>query len=44
MPRRAWRRNAAEKLIIEKPDPVYPPFAKQTKTQGTVKIDITVQP
>ncbi len=34
--------EVAERLIIEKPDPVYPPLAKQTKTQGTVEIDITV--
>ncbi|MBZ5579771.1 MAG: TonB family protein [Acidobacteriia bacterium] len=32
----------AENLLAEKSDPVYPALAKQTKTQGTVKIDITV--
>ena len=32
----------AEKLIIEKPDPVYPPIAKQARIQGTVKVRITV--
>ena len=34
--------EAAERLLIEKPDPVYPPLAKQAKTQGTLKVDITV--
>ena len=32
----------ADKLLIEKPEPVYPPLAQQTKTQGTVKVEITV--
>jgi TonB family protein len=34
--------EAAEKLLIEKREPEVPPLAKLTKTQGTVKIDITV--
>lgn len=32
----------ADKLLAENPQPVYPPLAQQTKTQGTVKIEITV--
>ncbi len=32
----------AEGLVVEKSDPVYPPLAKQTKLQGTVKVDVTV--
>lgn len=32
----------AERLIIEKPDPVYPPLAMQARIQGTVKLEIVV--
>jgi TonB family protein len=32
----------AEELLIEKSDPVYPPLAKKTKLQGTVRADITI--
>ena len=29
----------AEKFLIEKPEPVYPPLAKQLKLQGDVKVE-----
>jgi TonB family protein len=32
----------ADRLIVEKPEPVYPPLAKQMRLQGTVKADVTV--
>lgn len=32
----------SDKLLVEKPEPAYPPLAQQTKTQGTVKIEVTV--
>src|SRR5262249_43999184 len=32
----------AEKLVLEKPAPIYPAIAEKTKIQGTVKVRITV--
>jgi TonB family protein len=32
----------ADRLLVTNSDPVYPELAKQTKTQGTIKIEITV--
>ena len=32
----------AAKLIVEKPEAIYPPLAKQLRLQGTVKADVTV--
>jgi len=32
----------AAKLIIEKPEAIYPPLAKQLRLQGTVKADVSV--
>jgi TonB family protein len=34
--------DEADKLLIEKSEPVYPSFAKLMKHQGTVKVEITV--
>lgn len=34
--------QSAEKLLAEKPEPVYPALARQAKLQGVVKVDVTV--
>jgi Periplasmic protein TonB, links inner and outer membranes len=34
--------EASDKLLIDKTDPVYPPLAKATRVEGTVKVDLTV--
>lgn len=34
--------EAGDKLLVKKTSPVYPPLAKATRVEGTVKVDLTV--